>query len=52
MKYIVSVIKKSDDCCVKSYKRDSLWQAEKLKRGLELNLNHDDYYIKIIEIYK
>ena len=51
MKYIVSVIKKSDDCCVKSFKRDSLQSSKKLKRGLEINLNHAEYYVKIIHIY-
>ena len=45
--YIVSIVEISTDEVVKLFKATSLRQADKLRKGIEINLNHEEYEVII-----
>jgi len=49
MKYIVEIVKFKDKEVVKRINCTLERQAEKVERGVLINLNHKDFYTRIIE---
>jgi len=49
MKYYVEVVRYEDGNVVKRIECSSERNADKVDRGVNINLNHDEYYTRIIE---
>ena len=49
MNYVVKIIAYLTGATVKEIPCDSLLCAEKIKRGIEINLNHEFYLVDIVE---
>lgn len=48
MHYYVEIVSFATGEAVKRMKASSERQAEKLDRGVNINLNHDEYYTRIV----
>jgi hypothetical protein len=46
----VVIIESESNSIVQEFKPDSLRNCERIKSGVEINLNHDDYYVDILEV--
>lgn len=47
MKFIVAIKRFSDDSTEKEIECTSMHQAEKVESGVNINLNHDEFYTDI-----
>lgn len=49
MKYLIEIVETETDEVVETMEATSERTAEKIERGVNINLNHEDYHTRIVE---
>jgi AICAR transformylase/IMP cyclohydrolase PurH len=49
MKYLIEIVETETDEVIETMGPTYLRAAEKIERGVNINLNHEDYHTRIVE---